>query len=177
MKKYLVGAVCAAVAGSLVMLSVPATAQQKTEKQCREEWKAAGGKKATGKTEKDYVAGCHVTAGAKPAAPAAAPAAGAKPAAPAAAPAAGAKPAAPAAAPAAAAPEKPAPTATAKPPAPKSTSTPATKPTGGRAAEVARERACGKDWKADKAAKKIPQGMTWPKYWSECDKRKKAEGM
>jgi hypothetical protein len=164
MKKYFIGVVCAAVAGSLVMLSVPATAQQKTEKQCREEWKAAGGRKATGKTEKDYVAGCHVTAGAKPAAPAAAPAAGAKP-------------AAPAAAPAAAAPEKPAPAATAKPPAPKSTATPATKPTGGRAAEVARERACGKDWKADKAAKKIPQGMTWPKYWSECDKRKKAEGM
>lgn len=164
MKKYFIGVVCAAVAGSLVMLSVPATAQQKTEKQCREEWKAAGGKTATGKTEKDYVAGCHVTAGAKPAAPAAAPAAGAKP-------------AAPAAAPAAAAPEKPAPAATAKPPAPKSTATPATKPTGGRAAEVARERACGKDWKADKAAGKIPQGMTWPKYWSECDKRKKAEGM
>ena len=151
MKKYFIGVVCAAVAGSLVMLSVPATAQQKTEKQCREEWKAAGGRKATGKTEKDYVAGCHVTAGAKPAAPAAAPAA--------------------------AAPEKPAPAATAKPPAPKSTSTPATKPTGGRAAEVARERACGKDWKADKAAGKIPQGMTWPKYWSACDKRKKAEGM
>ena len=164
MKKCFIGVVCAAVAGSLVMLSVPATAQQKTEKQCREEWKAAGGKTATGKTEKDYVAGCHVTAGAKPAAPAAAPAAGAKP-------------AAPAAAPAAAAPEKPAPAATAKPPAPKSTATPATKPTGGRAAEVARERACGKDWKADKAAGKIPQGMTWPKYWSECDKRKKAEGM
>ena len=162
MKKYFIGVVCAAVAGSLVMLSVPATAQQKTEKQCRDEWKAAGGRKATGKTEKDYVAGCHVTAGAKPAAPAAAPAAGAKP-------------AAPAAAPAAAAPEKPAPAATAKPPAPKSTSTP--KATGGREAMIARERACGKDWKADKAAKKIPQGMTWPKYWSECDKRKKAEGM
>jgi len=148
MKKYLVGVVCAAVAGSLVMLSVPATAQQKTEKQCRDEWKAAGGRKATGKTEKDYVAGCHVTAGAKPAAPAAAPAAGA--------------------------PAKPA-TTTAKPTTPKSTSTP--KATGGREAMIARERACGKDWKADKAAKKIPQGMTWPKYWSECDKRKKAEGM
>jgi len=174
MKKSLIGLVCAAVAGSLVM-SVPATAQQKTEKQCREEWKAAGGKKATGKTEKDYVAGCHVTAGAKPAAPAAAPAATApaKPAPTTTKPA--AAPAAPA--PAAAAPEKPAPPATAKPPAPKSTATPAAKPTGGRAAEVARERACGKDWKADKAAGKIPQGMTWPKYWSECDKRKKAEGM
>jgi hypothetical protein len=42
---------------------------------------------------------------------------------------------------------------------------------------VARERACGQDWKADKEAGKVPKGMTWPKYWSECDKRKKAEGM
>ena len=23
----------------------------------------------------------------------------------------------------------------------------------------------------------VPAGMTWPKYWSECDKRKKAAGM
>jgi hypothetical protein len=42
---------------------------------------------------------------------------------------------------------------------------------------VARERACGVDWKADKAAGKVAAGMTWPKYWSDCDKRKKAEGM
>ena len=44
-------------------------------------------------------------------------------------------------------------------------------------AEHARERACGADWKAEKAAGKVPAGMTWPKYWSECDKRKKAAGM
>src|SRR5947209_6882003 len=74
MRKSSVGLVCAAVASSLVILSATATAQQKTEKQCRDEWKAAGGRKATGKTEKDYVAGCHVTAGAKHEAPAAAPA-------------------------------------------------------------------------------------------------------
>ena len=110
MRKSLIGLVCAAVAGSLVILSAPATAQQKTEKQCRDEWKAAGGRKTT-----------------------------------------------------------------AKPARPKSTATP--KATGGREAMIARERACGKDWKADKTAGKIPQGMTWPKYWSECDKRKKAEGM
>jgi hypothetical protein len=55
MKRHLIALVCAAVAGSLVMLSVPAMAQQKTEKQCRDEWKAAGGRKATGKTEKAYV--------------------------------------------------------------------------------------------------------------------------
>ncbi len=51
------------------------------------------------------------------------------------------------------------------------------KPTDGRQAEYARERACAADWKADKAAGKVPAGMTWPKYWSECDKRKKAAGM
>ena len=53
----------------------------------------------------------------------------------------------------------------------------ASKPTNGRQAEYARERACGQDWKAEKAAGKVPAGMTWPKYWSECNKRKKAAGM
>ena len=65
-------------------------------------------------------------------------------------------------------------------PAPKaSTSAPpvATKQKDARQAEYARERACGKDWKADKAAGKVAVGMKWPQYWSECDKRKKAMGM
>ena len=52
----------------------------------------------------------------------------------------------------------------------------AAKPTSGRQAMIARERACGADWKADKAAGKTA-GMKWPQYWSECNKRKKAEGM
>jgi hypothetical protein len=47
----------------------------------------------------------------------------------------------------------------------------------GRQAMIARERACGGEWKADKAAGRIPAGMKWPQYWSECDKRKKAQGM
>jgi hypothetical protein len=47
----------------------------------------------------------------------------------------------------------------------------------GRQAMIARERACGAEWKADKAAGRIPAGMKWPQYWSECDKRKKAQGM
>jgi len=81
--------------------------------------------------------------------------------------------AAPAAAPAPASAAAPAPAA----PAP-TAAAPAKKPlTGGRAAMVARERACGKDWKEAKAAGKIPAGQKWPQYWSECDKRKKAEGM
>jgi hypothetical protein len=54
---------------------------------------------------------------------------------------------------------------------------PAKKPSPGREAMIARERACGADWKADKAAGKIQAGMKWPQYWSECNKRKKAEGM
>lgn len=58
----------------------------------------------------------------------------------------------------------------------RTTTAPAAKPSGGRAAMVARERACGAEWKADKAAGKIPAGMTWPKYWSQCNARKKAEG-
>lgn len=74
--------------------------------------------------------------------------------------------------------EKPAATTTTAPAAaPKMAPTTAKKPADGRQAEYARERACAADWKAEKAAGKIPAGMTWPKYWSECDKRKKAAGM
>lgn len=46
----------------------------------------------------------------------------------------------------------------------------------GRQAMLTRQRACGAEWKAAKAAKKVPQGMTWPKYWSECNTRLKAKG-
>jgi hypothetical protein len=85
-----------------------------------------------------------------------------------AAPAAAPAPAPAAAAPAPAAPAAPAPTAAA----------PGKKPvSAGRQAMVARERACGADWKAAKAAGKIPAGQKWPQYWSECNKRKKSEGM
>jgi len=80
--------------------------------------------------------------------------------------------AAPAAAPAAAAPAA----APATPAA--HAAAPGKKPeSAGRQAMIARERACGKDWKEAKAAGKIPAGQKWPQYWSECDKRKKAEGM
>jgi hypothetical protein len=70
--------------------------------------------------------------------------------------------------------EKPAAATPAPAAAPK---TAAKKPADPQEAEHARERACGADWKAEKAAGKVPAGMTWPKYWSECDKRKKAAGM
>jgi hypothetical protein len=78
----------------------------------------------------------------------------------------------------------PPPAAETKPPPAETTKKESTKkkePTetakGGTAGEHAREKACGAEWKADKAAGKIPAGQKWPQYWSECDKRKKAEGM
>ncbi len=64
-------------------------------------------------------------------------------------------------------------------PAPAAGAATSTKPatgSSGRQAMIARERACGAEWKADKAAGKIPAGQKWPQYWSECDKRKKAQG-
>ena len=79
------------------------------------------------------------------------------------------------AAPAAATPPAATPPAAETKPAP--TPTAAKPQSAGRQAMIARERACGAEWKADKAAGKIPAGMKWPQYWSACDKRKKAEGM
>ena len=55
--------------------------------------------------------------------------------------------------------------------------TAAKKPADPKEAEHARERACAADWKAAKASGRVAAGMTWPTYWSECDKRKKAAGM
>ena len=90
----------------------------------------------------------------------------------------GAPPAAPAAEKKPAAPP-PAAEAKPMPPPPMTTTTaPAAKPMSpGREAMIARERACGAEWKAEKAAGKIPVGMKWPQYWSACNKRKKAAGM
>lgn len=44
-----------------------------------------------------------------------------------------------------------------------------------KSSAASRQKACGAEWKADKAAGKVEKGMTWPKYWSACSKRKKAE--
>ncbi len=58
---------------------------------------------------------------------------------------------------------------------PKSTGTAAGKP--GRQAMIERERACGKEWREAKAAGRIQTGQKWPQYWSDCNKRLKAQGM
>ena len=46
---------------------------------------------------------------------------------------------------------------------------------GGRAAALERPRKCGAEWKEAKAAGKVEKGMTWPKYWSACNKRLKGQ--
>ena len=81
-------------------------------------------------------------------------------------------PAAPAANPLNPAPAAPAPATTAAAPA-------ATKPaaTGGRAAMLSRERQCGSEWRAQKASLvAATPGLTWPKYWSQCNTRLKSAG-
>lgn len=53
---------------------------------------------------------------------------------------------------------------------------PAAKPSAAQAALHQRQTACGAEWRAAKAAGKVPAGQTWPQYWSACNKRLKAQG-
>jgi len=60
-------------------------------------------------------------------------------------------------------------------PAPAATTAkPAKKPSAAVAAMRERQKKCGAEWKEAKAAGKVEKGMTWPKYWSACNKRLKA---
>jgi hypothetical protein len=43
----------------------------------------------------------------------------------------------------------------------------------GRKAAQARQKQCGSEWKDARAAGKVEKHMTWPKYYSECNKRLK----
>jgi hypothetical protein len=38
-----------------------------------------------------------------------------------------------------------------------------------------RQKKCGAEWREAKKAGKIEKGMTWPKYWSRCNARLKAQ--
>jgi hypothetical protein len=49
-------------------------------------------------------------------------------------------------------------------------------PSPGMTAMHARQKKCGAEWKAAKAAGKVEKGMKWPQYWSACNKRLKAAG-
>jgi hypothetical protein len=77
MRIHIVATICAALAG-LSFVSAPALAQQKTERQCSDEWRAnRAANQAAQITERDYVAKCRAgtTAAQPPAAPPAAAAA------------------------------------------------------------------------------------------------------
>ena len=143
--------------------AAPAFAADNAMKVCGERYQAAKTAKTlpAGQTWAQYLSGCRASL---PKTAAAAPAVAAKPMA--------AKPAAPVAAasamaakPAAA---KPARAAAAKP-APRAPGT----FTAGQTAAHDRQRACGQQWTAAKAAGKIPAGMKWPQYWSQCNTRMK----
>jgi len=49
-------------------------------------------------------------------------------------------------------------------------------PTPAQQAFRARQKKCGAEWKAAKAAGKIKKEMKWPQFWSACNKRLKAGG-
>jgi hypothetical protein len=48
--------------------------------------------------------------------------------------------------------------------------------TPGQKAAIVRIRACGAEWQAKKKAGQLPAGAKWPQYWSDCNKRLKAQG-
>ena len=50
-----------------------------------------------------------------------------------------------------------------------------TKKTKSMSPTAMRQRECGAEWKEARAAGKAEKGMTWPKYWSACNARKKTE--
>ena len=69
-----------------------------------------------------------------------------------------------------------APPAAAAPPAGAASTAPAKKLTPAQTALHDRQTACGAEWRAAKDAGKVPAGQTWPKFWSACNKRLKAQG-
>jgi hypothetical protein len=47
-------------------------------------------------------------------------------------------------------------------------------PSAGQLAARARQKKCAAEWKEAKAANKVEKGATWPKFWSDCNKRLKS---
>ena len=47
-------------------------------------------------------------------------------------------------------------------------------PSAGQLAARERQKKCAAEWKETKAAGKAEKGATWPKFWSDCNKRLKA---
>lgn len=140
--------------GLVIFLAPALPANAATMKECAAQWQKMKADKTTGgKTYKDFSKDCMADSAATPAA----------------APATTAKPATTATTTA-----KPAATSTTKPAATATTTD--KKPSPAQEAMYERERACGAEWKEAKAAGKVAKNMTWPKYWSDCNKRMKAAG-
>lgn len=47
-------------------------------------------------------------------------------------------------------------------------------PSAGQLAARERQKKCADEWKETKAAGKAAKEATWPKFWSDCNKRLKA---
>jgi hypothetical protein len=47
-------------------------------------------------------------------------------------------------------------------------------PSAGQLAARERQKKCAAEWKETKTAGKTEKGATWPKFWSDCNKRLKA---
>ena len=47
--------------------------------------------------------------------------------------------------------------------------------TPGQIAARERQKKCAAEWHEAKDKGKIPEGMTWPKFWHECNTRLKAQ--
>ncbi|WP_018267823.1 hypothetical protein [Methylosinus sp. LW4] len=167
-------AVGALAVGLAVAAAGEAKAQANVLKECGTQYQAAkAANELKGQSWQDFLKACRVRLSEQPAETA--PAAAAPAPTPAPAPAAAAPEPTPAPAPA------PAPTTTTATPAPAPAPTTAAKPakpvSEGKAAQAARQKKCGAEWKSKKAELlKADPKATWPKYWSECNKRLKAAG-
>lgn len=47
-------------------------------------------------------------------------------------------------------------------------------PSAGQLAARERQKKCAAEWKETKTAGKTEKGVSWPKFWSDCNKRLKA---
>ncbi|MBB4039595.1 putative NAD-dependent protein-ADP-ribosyltransferase YbiA (DUF1768 family) [Microvirga flocculans] len=52
---------------------------------------------------------------------------------------------------------------------------PQKEPTAAQAAARERMTKCSAEWKQAKTNGKVAQDVTWPKFWSDCNKRLKGE--
>lgn len=54
------------------------------------------------------------------------------------------------------------------------TATTKKEPSAGQLAARERQKKCAAEWKEANTAGKTEKGATWPKFWSDCNKRLKA---